>query len=299
MGLISVIVLSVHPSREVAHLSPTILRLQDVTEMQLSLPYFWLSSGTLSFNKRECAGTGKVHVFRGKSCEQLNITTVKNVTRRDLGSALEVFYLLPGSTINMLDVDTTSAPTDLVFWITSTFEAFRKLRSLRETSDDSSLCTSPNPFPGAYCFVANDYVGRSISFRINVTGYYRFDDHSSICSPNCYSLLVTSIQYDISLPTELIYSVFSIANEAQNVIDFTIMEPWQFYEQNCVLVQSDCTSTNAGELDSNVSVSVQRRIDILLFPGLALIVAVLITSTVVLVHCVCVIRRRKRKENVS
>ena len=301
LGLASLIVLSVLPSMDVTHLSPPILHLQDVAEMKFSLAHGWLSFGSLSFVNRECNGSGRVHVARGQTCEQLNITIVKNITRRDLGSGLEIFYLLPGSSINILDVDLSSAPADLVFWITSTLEAFDQLVSLRDgNSDDASLCSSPNPFPGAYCFIADDYVGQSISFPVNESGYYRFDDHSSACIQTpCYDLVITSVQYDISLLTRSNYSVFSIANEAQSVVDFTIMEPWQFYDQNCVLVQSDCTITSAGELSSKLTVTIQRRIDILLFPGLMLIVAAIITSAVVLVHCLCVIRsKRKGEENL-
>ena len=229
-----------------------------------------------------CNGT--VHVIRGIECSNLNTTSRRrSSTDGSVRFTPQLLYLLPGSEIN-ISFDPRNVISDFVSIVIG-IEAYRKCTS----NPGDCSCDALQSFPTDlyHCFNVSEFLamGGPIVFQVNATDYYSVIDRDETYRGMIYTVL--EVQYDLRpnvVNEELLTSRFETA--ALKHVSIVLNENWQFDPPSCILYQSNCSS-DLNDDHANLTVtSVQRRKDIVLFPGLFLILSVLLFCIFTVIACV-------------
>ena len=145
-----------------------------------------------------------------------------------------------------------------------------------------------------HCFPANEYnVSHPILLNVTSPGYY-----SVYVFGGDYSNLVFSV-------TARTYNSTTIAeyfNMPQTEITLTpekeeevqVSELWKFTEEPCILFESHCLVAAQIETDWTI-VAVNRRTDVLFFPGLLIIISVIALIPLIVISVCWCFRTYKRR----
>ena len=270
LALVLLIVLATTPTVS-DDVIPSDLSINDTVEMHFNLDSGWLSQATLS-----TAGgcNGPLFIIR-KPCSDLRERYTYTIAG-EIPNNPGMVYLLPGSVINF----TVPAGVDTDVWV------FTDSERANDYSRNSGSYDCNNPPPDTeLCFNTRLRNG-TFQFPVSRAAYY------FIRCPSPYQIFFSfnRILYnfeDISRDFKPDINVSSLGRVAQ------LNKPFQFSE-SCVLLHVNtrlsCGPSGTGFLQP---IEVQRREDILLFPGLLLAISLTALAIIVCIHCACVCRWKR------
>ena len=217
-----------------------------------------------------CQPRGKLYVIRGHDCNELpNITT----SYVDPYNPVDRVYMRPGSTINF----TVSPNSHGRVWI------FTNCMFSSDPECDASRFDCQYPPQGSFCFEAAQYTNSSYLHPITQSAYYFIRQHppSFNVTPNKhnYGHSYHRVLHDLSRIVSLAENVTQLSSTYSPIY---IGNPFS-YEETCVLLNI-AEGTVCGNDIRLQSTNVTRRQDVLLYPAIMFLIAVVILIVVIGVH---------------
>ena len=274
------IVLSQVP-RVVPSVRPKYVYWNNTIELQFD-QMSWLNNIDTYFNDLSCQPQGQLYVLQGQDCAELPTVTTNFVNPQ---SPVDSVYMRQGSTI----VFTVSPGSHGQEWIFSDYE------STNDFDGNPTQFNCNDPPLGAYCFEVAEYLNESFSYTITQPAFYYIRQHppSFNVTPhrrnfaNSYNRVLFEVE---AIPSSATIAQLSSVSTTVNFRNSFMLE------KTCVLlnIPERCLGSNRIELQAS---NATRRQDILLYPGISVVIFFAVLIIVVSVHVVYHHSRRQVSPN--
>lgn len=247
---------------------------------------------TLTMGAKIDGCEGKVFVIDGATCENLDngaIETVLLNTLNENNSILpDYIYLLPHSLINIYIPDENFGNLEL--WIAETAEAYNTYLSLK----NKGLTHCDSPPPNCRCCRVNDHNGTNSSYTAPRAEFYSVDFQKF------FPQTTDIIKYDFIIKRYNLsnirtnYSPRETHLTAGKMTTVQITKRFQFRKRDkCVLLQSLCPTDRLTQHDVTIIPSTSKRSDVFVFPGVIIIIGIVLFMVVTFVHITYFVTRKK------
>ena len=240
-----------------------------VLEVDLGTDPFWVSQA--DFQIKDC--TGVVLIIQGVPCHDLPKNIVKQT---DPLPNLYYAYFLPGSVVNITVADTL-ANSEVQVWTLNS-------KGWQLTDKGENLGSCNDPPPGSSCFLARSKAGQTIQQEIEKADFYfYFTDVVSSLNVN-FTYVAEQYLYNLTEIRKL-YSPTETAIIRDRSQTVTISPAFDFQRRKCIMMSSSCPSTQSHTV---IIGNLRRRMDILIFPGVVGIIALILLVASIVLLSVCI-----------